>query len=132
MISWVRFLQSFATHPDIPEHHILKGRAINFAAMLLNPLLLLLQKVDAKAWVEKSDLSDEQSVIEDALSIVMHLIPDGFNYRTLCVPIAIDFADGMKEHHEILISKTRNYLSFYKKLMNQEVSSRTFPSFPVI
>lgn len=95
--------------------------------MLLNPLGLLLQKVDANAWVTRSDLSEEITVIEDALSIVMHLIPDGFNYRALCVPIAIDFVDGMKEHHEILISKNRNYLSFYKKLLNKEVSSRAIP-----
>lgn len=114
--TWVNFLKTIAEHPEIPDHCSFKGNTFYLMSLLLKPLSHQAEK-------HITDHSTElANSVNDSLTVIMVHISVGFNYKTLCVPIANEFIDVMEIHHEVLICGSSNFLLMYKKLLLQEVS----------
>lgn len=101
-------------HPNIPENSSFKGNTLHLLSLLLCPLASLYITVQA-------DNEDLAAAVGESLKVIVNLVPSGFAYKTLCVPIATEFITAMEDHPEVFVNETQNLLPFYKKMMLQEV-----------
>lgn len=120
VVKWVGFLQMIINNQNIPEKSLFKGSSTHLLSMLLNPLASLFIAIQSAN--DNPNNVDELAVaIENSMKTIMELVPMGFAYKTLCVPVALEFTDAMENYHEIFITEMQNYLPSYKKMMLQEV-----------
>lgn len=116
VVKWMSFLQMIIVNPNIPEKSVFKGSSTYLLSMLLHPLASLFIAIQSAN--DNTNNADELAVaIENSLKTIMELVPMGFAYKKLCVPIALEFTDAMENYPEIFITE----MPSYKKMMLQEV-----------
>lgn len=121
--SWIVFLKSIITHTKIPNATIFKGHALYLMVLLLNPLAKLHKTIQSETDELDDVIESFLNGIEASLNTVVELMPVGFTYKTLCVPIATVLIDALELYSEILVNDRRNYLQLFNSLLAQEVSS---------
>jgi hypothetical protein len=121
--SWIVFLKSIVTHANIPNATVFKGHALYLTVLLLNPLAKLYKTIQSES--DELDLNLTDSLltgIEISLDTVMELMPVGFTYKKLCMPIAAERINAVEVYSDILVTDRHNYLQLFNQLLAQEVS----------
>lgn len=88
---------------------------------MLNPLAQ-----SYKAVVQDgNNLNDEFNVaLFEAIKKIVELVPMGFSFAFICVPIAVEFIHVMETCTEIVGSESLNSLHLYKKMFSVEVRKK--------